>query len=473
MSTKLFQKAVVFSMTNFATADATSIIDVLREDRTSADLHRMGIERLQAALISLGGMNRSPEWAEQTALQLNRYMQDHTAVDPTDGQWRRVGFTIPMEVAGEAYGDRLPLAVSIPGTDAILMCLEERERVLPSVSINRETAERVAKFEKREDRKATKKDWAMIKDEVTQRMLKTAPIRPKYLPIMITRGMAYFFTTSPKACDEAGAFLRSVFGTWPMTPVFHDFENLQYFMSEILWGQDAIPMDEMSAEDLQDVRFYPTDSAKLEDKDDAVHSLTKQVLTDRGGIAQSLKEQRHSITIKELAMDFYPQGVLLDDATKGVRLSVKIAANGVIKKVAAPELALDLVENTIDSLPENRVLGEGEHIARTAAGFWLLQASLYELMQNLCICGAVSRRVLGLPYREDITSDDYMKAQATMTELAATGYGALEHWGLEDLEDVLSKLRPIEREEDDLGGDDLGEEEDDMFAAPQGDDDEL
>ena len=161
--------------------------------------------------------------------------------------------------------------------------------------------ERVAKFEKREDRKATKKDWAMIKDEVTQRMLKTAPIRPKYLPIMITRGMAYFFTTSPKACDEAGTFLRSVFGTWPMTPVFHDFENLQYFMSEILWGQDAIPMDEMSAEDLQDVRFYPTDSAKLEDKDDAVHSLTKQVLTDRGGIAQSLKEQRHSITIKELA----------------------------------------------------------------------------------------------------------------------------------------------------------------------------
>lgn len=473
MSNKLFQKAIAFSMVNFATADASAIVDTLREDRTSKDLHRMGVERLHAALISLGGMNPSPEWAAQTALQLNRYMQDHTAVDPTDGQWRRVGFTIPMEVTGEAYGDRLPLAVAIPGTDAIMMCLEERERVLPSVSINRETAKRVAAFEKREDRAATRKDWAMIKDDVTQQMLKTAPIRPKYLPIMISRGMAFFFTTSPKASDEAGTFLRSVFGTWPMVPAFDNFDQLQNFMNETLWGDLTIPLADMDADHLADTRFYPTDAAKLEDRDDGVNSLTKQDLSARDGVAQSLKDARFSITIKELAMDFYPNGVARDDATQGVRLNLKIASNGVFKKLATPELSVDLVDRTMDALPENRILGEGEHIARSAAGFWLLQESLRQLMTSLADGGAVSRSRLGLPYWRDHSNDVYMAAEETMYGLITAGYSALEKWTVEDLDNLIDNLAPIERDDPDDLGDDDGEEEDDMFDTPLEGDDEL
>ena len=82
--------------------------------------------------------------------------------------------------------------------------------------------EREAAFEEKEGRMAVKKDIAMLKDEVTARMLKTAPIRRKRVPVLLAHGLCVMFTTSYKLSDDIGALLRKLFGTWPVAPIFTD-----------------------------------------------------------------------------------------------------------------------------------------------------------------------------------------------------------------------------------------------------------
>jgi len=121
----------------------------------------------------------------------------HAVHEPALSAWGSVGFA---EVAESEF------AIDIQGA-GWLCAVQFNEKILPGPTLREKTAERIAKIEQQDGRKASKKVWAQVKDEVALDLLPKAFIRRKIVPVIFHKNMVLVFTSSAKKCDEVIALL--------------------------------------------------------------------------------------------------------------------------------------------------------------------------------------------------------------------------------------------------------------------------
>lgn len=379
---KLFDKAIIYSMAGLTRNTEQDVASALAEDMTPAEVKTFNPDAVSSALNLLGLPLRESS-TTAVAIALNKVLATKPAADPGEGLWRSFGFTQPIPVDPEVYGDDPAMAVGIAGVGAVLMCVEIRERVLPSASINDALIERVAAFEEKEGRMAVKKDIAMIKDEITSRMLKTAPIRRKRVPVLLAHGLCVMFTTSYKLSDDIGALLRKQFGTWPVTPVFTD--SLQPWMHGLIY-ETKLPLDEMSDDELEEQRFYPGENAKLRDRDDdAVITIKDETLTQEGSTAQLLVDR--AISVEEMTMTFYPRGALGDCAND--RINLKVHKSGILKKFELAGLTAADLDGVMDRMAGAEGPQDNELSLRPMASLFIITKALKTLLDEMIKAGAL------------------------------------------------------------------------------------
>ena len=380
---KLFDKAIIYSMAGITRNTAQDVASALAEDLTPAQVNTFNPDAVSTALNVLGMPLHNGEVAVNVAIILNKVLATKPAADPGEGLWRSFGFTQPIPVDEEIYGDNPAMAVGIAGVGAVLLCVEIRERVLPSASINDALIERVASFEEKEGRLAVKKDIAMLKDEITARMLKTAPIRRKRVPVLLAHGLCVMFTTSYKLSDDIGALLRKLFGTWPVTPVFTD--SLNPWMRGLIYDK-KLPLDEMNDDQLAELRFYPGENAKLRDRDDdAVITIKDETLTLEGSTAQLLVDR--AIAVEEMSITFYPKGALEDNASN--RINLKVHKSGILKKFELAGLTAADLDGVMDRMSGAEGPQDNELSLRPMASLFIITKELKTLLDEMIKAGAL------------------------------------------------------------------------------------
>ena len=380
---KLFDKAIIYSMAGITRNTAQDVASALGEDLTPTEVMSFNPDLVSTALNALGMPLRSGDEAVFAAIALNKVLATKPAADPGEGLWRSFGFTQPIPVDPEVYGDDPAMAVGIAGVGAVLLCVEIRERVLPSASINDALIERVAAFEEKEGRHAVKKDIAMLKDEITSRMLKTAPIRRKRVPVLLAHGLCVMFTTSYKMSDDIGALLRKLFGTWPVTPVFTD--SLQPWMHGLIYDK-KLPLDEMNDDQLAEQRFYPGENAKLRDMDDdAVITIKDETLTLEGSTAQLLVDR--AIGVEEMTLTFYPRGALGDMAND--RVNLRVHKSGILKKFELAGLTAADLDGVMDRMTGAEGPQDNELSLRPMASLYIITHALKTLLDEMIKAGAI------------------------------------------------------------------------------------
>lgn len=379
---KLFDKAIIYSMAGITRNTAQDVAAALAEDLTPTEVMSFNPDLVSTALNALGMPLRESR-TTAVAIALNKVLATKPAADPGEGLWRSFGFTQPIPVDPEVYGDDPAMAVGIAGVGAVLMCVEIRERVLPSASINDALIERVAAFEEKEGRMAVKKDIAMLKDEITSRMLKTAPIRRKRVPVLLAHGLCVMFTTSYKLSDDIGALLRKLFGTWPVTPIFTD--SLHPWMHGLIY-ETKRPLDEMSDDELEEQRFYPGENAKLRDRDDdAVITIKDETLTQEGSTAQLLVDR--AISVEEMTLTFYPRGALGDCAND--RTNLKVHKSGILKKFELAGLTAADLDGVMDRMAGTEGPQDNELSLRPMASLFIITKALKTLLDEMIKAGAL------------------------------------------------------------------------------------
>lgn len=174
---------------------------------------------------------------------LHEKLDAYPAHDPDHGKWRTWGFVVPfhgqaedLNIGSEEAGDQYvqPLAFEIHETGAVVICVEKREKVLPSSAINDKLMERAKEMADREDRELNRKDFAVLKDEVTASLLKTAPVRRSRIYVMFDGKDLLVFTSSQKAAEETTALIRTAFSSLPTVPAYVSAGALQDFFKQVI-----------------------------------------------------------------------------------------------------------------------------------------------------------------------------------------------------------------------------------------------
>lgn len=212
-----FDKVIAYQM--------GGLFEALNEEKgTMTPLHQL--------LMSTQGMSEEAVTSLATG-QLSEALAEHAIVDPAESQYKAMGFAPYGEETGGVF------ALAIPGTKAIVLRVEKRERVLPGVSVRNEVTKRMTALQAKEidGWKPTRKDWAELKDDVEATMLKTAPIRPSIVNIIIDTPFIYTFSSSAKTVEECSALIRSALGSWPVGYALTDEFTLRRFMSEVILGE--------------------------------------------------------------------------------------------------------------------------------------------------------------------------------------------------------------------------------------------
>lgn len=176
--------------------------------------------------------------------RLHKKLRDFQPVDPAHGKWRTWGFAVPFHGQPEDIYIANPLeiegtyeqslVVNVPGTEALVLCVEKREKVLPASAINDKVFERAQAMKEREQRDLNRKDYAIIKEEVTASMLTSAPVRRVRTYLMLDRGDLHVFTGSQKAAEECTALLRNALSSMPTVPAFKSEVLMHKLFSDIL-----------------------------------------------------------------------------------------------------------------------------------------------------------------------------------------------------------------------------------------------
>ena len=131
----------------------------------------------------------------------------HKATDPTAGDWRRAGLHEPIK--GEGLG------VDLDGAGT-LMAVQFNERILPGKVRDEQLAKEVAKVEKRDGRKISKKEFAQLREQVEFDLLPKAFIRRTLVPILFfkmdaTHDFMLVCTSSAKRADDCVAIMMGAY----------------------------------------------------------------------------------------------------------------------------------------------------------------------------------------------------------------------------------------------------------------------
>lgn len=437
-------KAIVFSLAPLAEIDVSDIIDAFKEERTLKQMNTLGVDRINAVLLSLSGINDDPAWAKETAIRLSHYLGHEPINDPADSNYRSWGFS-PISAAegDEDYNGKPAYAVAVPGSTAIMVYAEVRERVLPAVSINTELAKRVSEFERKEERAANNKDIAILKEQVVASMLKTAPIRPKQVPVLFYKGLVVFFTSSAKMAEDASGLFRKVLGTFPAQKISQEGRLLLFFREMVL-NNAHIPQDLTTAdqEELDHIRFLPGEEAKLVDTNDgATYTIKGESLSIMSGTAFPMLKDRFEVEIAEMGFAFYPHGAGSEE-TRASGWEVKMSDKGYIKKFGPLDKStepVNLIDRKTQHYQENAT-GLAAGWERGIATIWIISVFLDSLLTSMANARALLPTELGLGYSSPEEDERHFVARAKFLELRVEGYKARFNATLE-LNPSLAKRR--------------------------------
>lgn len=393
------------------------------------------------------------------ALHLDEQLRQFPAVDPDHGKWREWGFVVPFpggqpddvmthtdEDDNDVYAQSL--AIAVPGTTGVLFCVEKRERVLPTASINDKVADRVKAMCDREQREPNRKDYAMIKDEVIAAELKTAPVRRARTYVLLWEKDQYVFTASQKSAEETNAVIRRAISSWPVIPAYsNEFAMKEFFKNVVLRKKDLKE------------QFIP------------------------GGQATFMNEERERLTVKDSDLEeeryehliteekFCPIELQFKFLTGDERLDsawVKMNQKGDVKALSTTSEADD------DIQAQNE---------RGSAGYQSKMAEIWLLMQVIARFSAKMESLQLMTNRED---DDVLQEldgdlsdNEHVARLQEKVHGILEKHGMRivtpEAEEEDSAWETIQKESaiQQFIGDDEEDDDDGTFALPEDDEDEI
>ena len=119
----------------------------------------------------------------------------------------------------------------------MLVSIGSEERLLPSIVVNEELSDRLAKMSEKQARRIGAKERKRLKEEVISELLPRAFIRPSRLPAYLDAANGWFVvdTASRKAAEDAVSQVREALRRFPATPVAPE-ESPRSLMTEWLTG---------------------------------------------------------------------------------------------------------------------------------------------------------------------------------------------------------------------------------------------
>lgn len=385
MKTNPFHRFMSFDYSAMRDRTYSEVLDALKTTRTYAMLEDESIMdgniRTDSMLIVMQLLccPAAVTMPEIGLWTLHKALSFYPAHDPAPGLYASLGFT-PICPGLTHIDDNEDLfAVPITGQNAVVLNLQYRERILPGKIVQEKLIERVAEFEKKEGRPARKKDWAILKDEVKAAMLKTALVRRTDIPVIIGKGLVHVFTSSAKRCDDVLAYLRSVFGTLPVRPLYQHPGIISDWMKQLTTAYD-------SKEDPEDLRFLPGHYIKLESQDDdGAVAVKNELARDKDGYTTHELLKRNYVPV-EMDFTYSPGGLKLDEedtddlAPAPFHMKLRLSAKGVIKQFAFNNM-------DADTLDEQFGIDSAEYTAKLWLVFKEIDALFSDLLEQGVICG--------------------------------------------------------------------------------------
>lgn len=217
---------------------------------------------------------------------------------PSGGQWRALGFDLPVPSFSEM------LVYSGPG-GCNLFSLYVHERMLPGATIREHVFAKCKKIEDRENRKCYAKERAQIRDEVMAELLPKAFIKHSYIPMLVIGDLLVVDTSSAKKAEDALSTLRDAMGSLPVRPVSYQ-GNIVEMMTKMVDEKDSfdylrpgqrtklidsegaqitvkdLDLDSDAISEHRDAGFRPHElQIYLHDRDDDANLLMVFTLTDK------------------------------------------------------------------------------------------------------------------------------------------------------------------------------------------------
>lgn len=314
--------------------------NIMRLEKSMVD------EQPQLKLLFNGTSPEDICLALNTALvEANEKQNSVYSADPATSAWLRYGFARAMdalpflELEWEDDSTFDPNdTVFIPLTDGSIFCVvERRDRILPGDTLRDAVAKEGAKLADRKGEALNKREWAEIRDTVAARLLSSALVRNKQIPIIMKPSRrdkdvwdVVYFTSSAKIIEDINAYLfRSILGSYPIRHLEDDLlAPVTLLLTKIL--TDDSP-------ELPWPYFFPGTSAKMVSPHGggAEYSFKDQALRDADGVFDPLVAEAigQKYRVANMAMKFYDKSpvdypqhyVTLKLNAKGVFSGLKIS----------------------------------------------------------------------------------------------------------------------------------------------------
>lgn len=268
----------------------------------------------------------------EMALQEFRY----TPCNATD--MSEFGWIAPLSTSEQLYFEA-------SGQILLVSCKEEKN--LPAEVIKKETEEKIAELEEKEQRELKKTEKQAVKDQVVSRLLPRAFSKYQYTAVWIDtqKGFIYVDSSSAKRAEDTLALLRKSLGSLPVVPLAYE-SNIAEVMT--YWV----------------VRYEPQwlflqEEGKFKRLDTDGLTILKQQDLSREEVIDFL--QQNNAVVSSLALEW--EG----------NLSFTLNEDGTLSKL---KFADEIREKNDDTLQE-------DVIQRFEADFLLMTNTLDRLMENL------------------------------------------------------------------------------------------
>jgi len=297
--------------------------------------------------------------------QLNESLARFPIRNPEMGQWAQHGFAPCLRMSsmdapkieddGEPFDplqfihqfdpdDDYPLIRPLESGKGFIVCVETRERVLPSASIEEASRQRFEEYKEKEGNYPNRKVRAELKEQVVDSMLKRAPIRPSQVYVLVTATMIYVFTSSATRADDTLALLRTAFETLPVMFAIADKMSLSDAMQAVI----------MAPEKYQGVQAdnYVKWRQKTAWGNDEEHA--DKILIRNSTLAE---EMNNETTVVELAVAMFQKDQKTDEDVP--MFSCKLKQNGIVSALTiigasgqfnAGPVELSFLENALETL---------------------------------------------------------------------------------------------------------------------------
>jgi recombination associated protein RdgC len=237
---------------------------------------------------------------------------------PTGGQWRALGFDLPVP----SFCDML--VYSGPG-GCNLFSLYVHERMLPGATIREHVFAKCKKIEDRENRKCYAKERAQIRDEVMAELLPKAFIKHSYIPMLVIGDLLVVDTSSAKKAEDALSTLRDAMGSLPVRPISYTCDMV---------GMMTAMVDQDDAYD----HLSPGQRTKLMDSEGAQITVKDLDLN-----SEAITEHRNA-GFKPHELQMY----LHDRDDESILMTFTLTDKLIFKGVKFPDLVLDKAKNEAD-----------------------------------------------------------------------------------------------------------------------------